>query len=74
MVLALLGLIAVLSATGYMLTTDAYWGSEGLKEFHEASAYAMLALVLAHVAGVVWTSFEHGENLVRAMITGRKRR
>ena len=73
-ILALFGLIALISATGYLLTTDSYWGSEGLKEFHEASAYALLALVLAHVTGVVWTSFEHGENLFRAMIIGRKRR
>ena len=74
MVLALLGLVALIATTGYMLTTDAYWGSEGLKAFHEASAYALLALVFAHVAGVVWTSLAHGENLVAAMITGRKRR
>ena len=72
--MALFGLIALISATGYLLTTNSYWGSEGLKEFHEASAYALLALVLAHVTGVVWTSFEHSENLFRAMIIGRKRR
>ncbi len=73
MIIVLLAMIGVVSATGVMLTTDAYWGSEGLEGLHEASAYLLLALVLVHVAGVVLTSFEHGENLVRAMWTGRKR-
>jgi len=32
-----------------------------------------LLLVFAHVAGVVFSSFLEGENLVRSMITGRKK-
>jgi cytochrome b len=73
MIAAMLVLIAFISATGIMLTTDAFWGSETVKEVHEASAYTLVALVIVHVAGVILASFEHGENLIRAMITGRKR-
>lgn len=73
MIVALIATLANVCLTGWMQTTDAYWGVEWVEEVHEAIASFMLALVGIHVLGVIVTSLRHRENLVRAMITGRKR-
>lgn len=72
MILALLAGIIATGATGWMMTTDAFFESEWVEEIHEALAGGTLALVGLHVAGVVFNSIRHRENLVKAMFTGRK--
>lgn len=69
-VLGLLGLTAVTTGLGWAAYSE--WGGEWLGELHEGTATALLALVAVHVAGVLVSSRLHRENLVRAMITGRK--
>jgi cytochrome b len=50
-------------------------GSESvIREVHDLLADITMALVVAHILGVALASFVHRENLVLAMISGRKRR
>lgn len=72
MVIALLGCVALLGVTGWSATTDLLWGYAWPVRVHETLAWLLLALVALHVGGVVFTSWQHRENLVAAMITGNK--
>ena len=84
MVLRLLVLLAATVATGLivyggdqqagplagMFSKDTGEAVEGV---HDVLANITLALVIAHVAAVIFASFVHRENLVRSMVTGYKR-
>lgn len=73
MIVALIVMLAGTCLTGFMMTTDAYWGSKWVEDVHEVLANLTVGLVILHVVGVLVASFEHNENLIKAMITGRKR-
>lgn len=73
MVLTLLLCVAAACVTGWLYTTDMFWGEEWVDRLHQALAWAILVLAALHVGGVVFTSIRHHENLVAAMFSGNKR-
>ncbi len=72
MIIALLATLGGTALTGYLMTTEPFWGAKWVQEVHEFLASALLGLIAVHVLGVVVTSLTHRENLLIAMITGRK--
>jgi|GEM_PF-2840823 len=46
---------------------DSFW-----EEIHEVSSNFMLALIALHILGIAISSRLHKENLIKAMITGKK--
>jgi cytochrome b len=73
MMIALMVLLAATSLSGYLMTTDAFWGTEFMEEAHELLANAILVLALLHAAAAIFGSFKERENLVWSMVTGWKR-
>ncbi|MCK5662429.1 MAG: cytochrome b/b6 domain-containing protein [Thiotrichaceae bacterium] len=84
MIISLLISIIIVSITGMAIiaaegqgplagTFFAGFNAEWMEEIHEFFANFTMLLVLLHVAGVFISSMMEGENLVRAMVTGRKK-
>ena len=73
MILSLLAGVVLVAATGWLQTTDRFFGVEWLEEVHELAAYGVLALVGIHVLAAVVESIHYRENLIASMIHGRKR-
>lgn len=69
-IMLLLGLGIATGLVGWAMYNEL--GGDWLEELHEGLAATMLTVVFIHVAGVISGSLLHGENLVRAMITGHK--
>lgn len=83
MIFALLGMLTLLTVTGVIVLGGAdkqgvlralisYATGSSLRQIHEILAYGLLALVLGHVAGVIFESRRSGINLARSMVTGDK--
>ena len=73
MMVALLIGVAIVGLTGWLQTTDRFFGVEWLEELHEVLAYGVLVMVGLHVAAAISESMHYRENLIASMIHGRKR-
>lgn len=69
-ILALLSFGLLVTLTGWLTLHEIV--GEWAEDVHEVLANIMLGIVLVHIVAVVVGSFLHRENLVRAMITGKK--
>ncbi|WP_439395649.1 cytochrome b/b6 domain-containing protein [Bradyrhizobium sp. PMVTL-01] len=73
MLVALLLAVAVSAITGAMSVTVTFFGLWWVEDTHRYSSDAVIVLVVLHVLGVLLMALLQRENLIRAMITGRKR-
>lgn len=73
MVVALLLSTVIVCVSGYMYTTDTFWGMAWVDRFHRAGAWLGVVLVCTHVTAVFAMGRRHGDKLVISMLTGRKR-
>lgn len=69
-ILAIMATVLVTVASGYVTYEEI--GGDWLSEVHEAMAGLLMGIVVIHIAAVLLTSVIHKENLVRAMLTGKK--
>lgn len=69
-VLLLMGLTAITAFSGWLMAGGDAPGWQ--EELHEVAANSLMLVVGVHVLGVVLSSKQHKENLVRAMLTGFK--
>lgn len=74
MVVALLLVLVVVCGSGWLYTTDAYWGVEWVEQLHSRSSDVLLGLITLHVLGITITSLRLRENLFARMGLGRSRR
>jgi cytochrome b len=73
MAVALVLSLAVSSISGWMQITEWYFGVEWVERVHTWSSNLVLGLAIVHLLGVLLVCALQKENLVVAMITGKKR-
>ncbi len=72
MIYNLLFSILMICISGYLMTTDMFWGVEWPEEMHEFFVTWTEFSVLAHILAVIYESYRTKINLPKAMWTGYK--
>lgn len=73
MIVWLLILLTLITLSGWLSTTDRYWGVAWVMNLHLWATWVLLASVPLHIAGAVHASRRHRENLIASMLHGKKR-
>jgi cytochrome b len=64
--------LAMFAAVPALLATGLWAGRDPWEEVHGFLAYALMAVIGIHLAGLVWHTVQHRENIAVAMVSGRK--
>lgn len=72
MVYNLLVAIGMIGLSGYLMTTDMFWGMEWLEELHEGCVVWAEISIIVHIAAVIFESKRTKVNLPKAMLNGVK--
>ncbi len=72
MIYNLLAALLVVGLSGYLMTTDMFWGTEWTEELHEVAVTWTEVSVVLHILAVIYESRRTGVNLPRAMVRGYK--
>jgi cytochrome b len=73
MVIVLLSLAVLGALVGWLYTTDRFWGIAWVGNLHALLTWPFVVLIALHILGVIHAGIRHRENLVAAMLHGRKR-
>lgn len=72
-IVALLVTALLTAGSGWLYTTDRFWGIKWVAQSHQWLTYLLLVLTALHVTGSIVESLRQRENLIAAMIHGNKR-
>jgi cytochrome b len=73
MIYNMLASVCVIAASGWMMTTNMWFGVNWVSELHSVSVTWMELSVLAHISAVALESRRLGINLPKSMLTGYKK-
>lgn len=74
MIIAMLLNMLLTAVSGWLTTTDMFWGVDWVESGHELFANLTLSLVVVHVAAVCLFSWRGPHNLIHIMLTGYRSR
>ena len=73
MIVALRVTAPMTAGSGWLYTTDRYWGIEWVEQTHLWLTYLLFTLAALHITGAIVESLRHRENLIASMMHGNKR-